>query len=196
MIEIKMEANMKQTTRFILFLFLVFCPIYPALADKLYQIEILVFEQPDKRALGEEWWPENPGSPNIDQATQTAFIAPAQLKKPGNVKILLHTAWQQPIGEKAQSPYIKIANQNELEGTININSSRFLHADVDLLLQKNMKITRQKPGLLGVSANPAASGENRPVTFRLKQSQKIKSNEIRYFDHPAFGLTLLISPVP
>ncbi len=171
---------------------LVFCPIHSALADKLYQIEIMVFEQANKQALGEEWWPENPGSPNLNQASQPNLVTPKQLKKPGNVKVLLHTAWQQPIGEKSASSYIRISNQNEVDGTI--NSSRFLHADVDLLLTKNMKITRQKIGMLGVSANSAASGEERPVTFRLKQSQKIKLNEIRYFDHPGFGVILLVSP--
>ncbi len=187
-----MNFSVKKSTLGII-IFLVFCPIYSALADKLYQIDLLVFEQPDKRALGEEWWPENPGSPNMNVAAPANFITPTHLKKPGNAKILLHTAWQQPIGEKSQSPYIKITNQGDLEGTININSSRYLHADIDLLFQKNMKITRQKSGLLGVSTNPSASGEERNVTFRLKQSQKIKSNEIRYFDHPAFGVMLMIS---
>lgn len=187
--------NMKQKNRFIFLLFLVFYPIHSALADKLYQIDLLVFEQPDKRALGEEWWPENPGSPNMTLALPANFIAPTHLKKPGNVKILLHTAWQQTIGEKNQSLYIKLSNENDLEGTININSSRFLHADLDLLFQKKMKITRQKSGLFGVSANPAASGEEKNITFRLKQSQKIKANEIRYFDHPAFGVMLMITSV-
>lgn len=185
---------MKQHKQFLLLFILVLCPIYPALADKLYQVELLVFEQADKRTLGDEWWPENPGSPNLTQASQPNVIPPKQLKKPGNVKVLLHTAWQQPVGEKSASSYIRISNQNDLDGTININSSRFLHADVDLLLTKNMKITRQKVGMLGVSSNPAASGEDRPVTFRLKQSQKIKSNETRYFDHPGFGVILLVSP--
>lgn len=174
---------------------LVILPLSSALADKLYNIELMVFEQADKRALGDEWWPENPGSPNLNTANQPNFVSPKQLKKPGNVKVLLHTAWQQPIGEKSASSYMRISNQNDLDGTININSSRFLHADVDLLLTKNMKITRQKIGMLGVSANPAASGEERPVTFRLKQSQKIKSNETRYFDHPGFGAILMVSPV-
>lgn len=189
-----MGKHMKKYTRNILLLFLSLCPIHSAIADKLYNIELMVFEQADKRALGNELWPENPGTPNLMTAYQPTFIAPKQLKRPGNVKVLLHTAWQQPISKKSASSYIRITNQNDLDGTININSSRFLHADVDLLLTKNMKIMRQKVGMLGVSSNPSISGEERPVNFRLKQSQKIKSNETRYFDHPGFGVILLVNP--
>lgn len=173
-----------------LLLFLVCCPIYSAFANKLYQIEILVFEQTDKRGLNEEWWPENPGSPIISQTTSVNFIPPKLLKRPGNLPVLLHKAWEQPIDS-----VIHLNNQKDLEGTFRLNQNRFLHADIDLLWQKNMKVTRQKFGLLGLSTNPNAGGEIRSVTFRLKQSQKIKSNEIRYYDHPAFGAILIISTV-
>ena len=99
-----------------LWLLSIFCPIYSAFADKLYQIEMLVFEQSDKHSLEQEWWPENPGAPNLDNISPISFIPPIQLKKPTNAKILLHTAWKQPVGDKNQTPYIKIANQNNLEG--------------------------------------------------------------------------------
>jgi hypothetical protein len=180
------------TTRhaLIFLLFLVCCPIYSALADKLYQIEILVFEQTDKRGLSEEWWPENPGSPIISQATSVNFTPPKLLKRPGNLPILLHKAWEQPIGSA-----IHLTNQKDLEGIFSLNQNRFLHADMDLLWQKNMKVTRQKFGLLGLSPTPSTGGEEKPVIFRLRQSQKIKSNEIRYYDHPAFGAILIINTV-
>lgn len=166
--------------------------IYSALADGLYQVELLVFEQADKRGVEKEWWPENPGSPNLNaQHISPTFIIPNLLKRPGNVTVLLHKAWQQPTGE---TTYLN--NQKDLEGMISLTSNRFLHATVDLIWQKSLPILQQKAGLVSVSAqsnNPV--GPLKLISFRLKQSQKIKSEEIRYFDHPAFGAILAIKPV-
>ena len=71
---------MKPQNCFILLFILVLCPIHSAIADKLYQVEILVFEQADKHALGNEWWPENPGSPNKFPTNVVLFSANAPMR--------------------------------------------------------------------------------------------------------------------
>ena len=179
-------------------LFLVLCPLFSmpalALADTLYEIELLVFEQSNQQALGEEWWPEQIAE--LPHATQPNFIPAKKLKKPAHATILLHTAWQQSIEPQKTSPdLIALCNQSNLSGTVHVFSNRFLHAALDLRFQKKVKITRQQPGLVGVSVHPAASGEDRMLIFKLNQSQKIKLNEVYYFDHPAFGAILIINPV-
>ncbi len=75
------------------------------------------------------------------------------------------------------------------DGTIRLRSSKFLHVDVDIayfpefLTQEN-NTDRQEGGLFV---------QQQADYVRLRESRKIRLNEIHYFDHPVFGVILRVS---
>ena len=77
------------------------------------------------------------------------------------------------------------------EGTIKLRSSKFLHVDVDMAYFPEYFV-RQSEMLEADNDNII---KKRADYVRLKESRKIKLNEIHYFDHPLFGIILRVSRV-
>ena len=77
------------------------------------------------------------------------------------------------------------------EGTIKLRSSKFLHVDVDMAYFPEY-FSRQSEMLEEDNDDII---EKRADYVRLKESRKIKLNEIHYFDHPLFGIILRVSRV-
>lgn len=143
-----------------------------------YQLEIIVASHLNKDNLLEEKWPSmnvRPLSyydafplPGAEEAAYgNSFIdyqpLPAsdwQLKHATKAfqglkhhKLVLHTAWQQPLSEHTRNPYLFLFNDNifpsatadvsddsilparELEGRIRLSQSRHLHLELDLALR-------------------------------------------------------------
>ncbi len=133
---------------------------------------------------------------------------------------LYHISWQQPASERRQSRHVHIQRLEgeevttvakteeaveELEepefieefimpdrivdGSIRIRSGFYLHADVDLSYFKQLpaenKVIR--------SSEESFSGLQEKTVIKLKESRKIKLNEIHYFDHPMYGVILQVS---
>lgn len=124
-----------------------------------------------------------------------------ELKFSRNYRPLLHMAWQQPALNQARARSVRIrdidnnvqSDSNDpmikLDGTIRIRSAQFLHADVDLFYFINS---------LPESVIQANSGSGTATTIQaefaeLKETRKMKLNELHYFDNPVFGLLLWVS---
>ena len=75
------------------------------------------------------------------------------------------------------------------EGTIQLRSSTFLHVDVDMAYFP--EYFRRDKELIEENINDVV--EKRADYVRLKESRKIRLNEIHYFDHPLFGIILRVS---
>ena len=133
---------------------------------------------------------------------------------------LLHVAWQQPglDARNVRAVHLdntrfekKAAEQLEVEpepgevrdepeytppvkvfdGTVRLRKSRFLHLDVDFAYFPD---TLQQPDL----EMPAqAAGHRRfPADYvRLRESRRIKPDDLNYFDHPLFGLVVEVSRI-
>jgi Peptidoglycan-binding protein, CsiV len=126
---------------------------------------------------------------------------------------LYHLSWQQEATERRDSRYVHIqklegnavmpvANTTEepefleqfsmpdriVDGSIRIRSGFYLHADIDLSYFKQIpaenKVLR--------TSEESYSGFDKTV-IKLKETRKIKLNEIHYFDHPMFGVILQVS---
>ena len=134
---------------------------------------------------------------------------------------LLHVAWQQPglsasnaravhmqkfkeIAESstqafpAQEADDLDALHNEplyqvldliFDGTIRLRSSSFLHVDVDIayfpaFLSKKNELDNE---------SSSTFVQQQADYVRLRETRKIKLNEIHYFDHPIFGVILRVS---
>ncbi len=130
---------------------------------------------------------------------------------------LIHLSWQQAATQRRQSRYvhlqkldssssIPVANTGNLndepefiddliplnsiiDGSIRIRSGFYLHADTDLSYFKELpaenKILR--------SSEESFTGNTDKTVIKLKETRKIKLNEIHYFDHPMFGVILQVS---
>ena len=139
------------------------------------------------------------------------------LKLSSEYRPLIHLLWQQPATKRSQSRYIHIikydsenkASKEELlaipeepnfikdltktnkiiDGSIRIRSNFYLHVDLDLYYFKNVYNDNQM-----INEEVEFSDSSfKELTIELKESRKIKLNEIHYFDNPMYGVILQVS---
>jgi hypothetical protein len=116
-------------------------------------------------------------------------------------KPILHTAWTQTTVEKELTPPIRLRMLGNaplrLDGYLTLYLSRYLHLVVDLALDGG-------PSAQSYTGNAAASTEassqggyvysDKPdlqpstVRYRIFEDRIFKSGDLRYFDHPKFGV--------
>jgi hypothetical protein len=101
---------------------------------------------------------------------------------------LLHAGWVQAALPEDQAPVFDLAmlGLSNPRGTVRVYLSRFLHVNLDVTYQ---------------AASPAAgNGELDEFTiaprYTLLTERNVRSGELHYFDHPAFGVLLKITPLP
>jgi hypothetical protein len=104
---------------------------------------------------------------------------------------LVHAGWIQPgLPDEQARPFdlasLGVANPR---GTVRVYLSRFLHVSVDLTYQDG-----------AAAYSPASDDELTELKFapsyRLAVERQARSGELHYFDHPAFGVLLKVTPVP
>lgn len=109
---------------------------------------------------------------------------------------LMHLIWEQP-GEvdRATSTVafdaLRLASP-EIIGEAQLSRSRFLHLQLDLEF-----LTEEAGRAL---PQPIGSGDAPEVRlliprYRIEESRRMRSGEVHYFDHPAFGVIATIQPV-
>ena len=130
----------------------------------------------------------------------------------------LHTSWQQPGLTRSRAKYIHIRKAEgeetslnttvekdisdqgfnnidsfrdllvKVDGTIRLRGGHFLHLDIDLAyFFESIPESFINIGLNNPSLN------YQPTNFaRLKETRKVKLNELHYFDHPLFGVIMRV----
>lgn len=128
---------------------------------------------------------------------------------------LLHLSWQQPAATEGQARHVRLRHpapdsatapateepmfieqlirpKPEIDGAIRIRGGFYLHADIDLsrfrVIPPANKIPPAPP--VYAAAGPEATQKTR---LELKETRRIKLNEIHYFDHPMYGVILEVS---
>lgn len=196
----------------------------PALFASDYQVEIIVFEHLYHDAEG-EIAEVGLDLPDLETAIQfqeiqdentTGFkaLSPGfyklggvnnELKFSRDYRPILHLSWQQPALGQSRSRYVRIhktdsANRPDaltdtmikLDGVIRIRSSQFLHADVNLFYFVNPV----PESYLHTQAPASVIAPEGGLRFaELKETRRMKLNELHYFDHPVFGLFLRVSRI-
>ncbi len=113
---------------------------------------------------------------------------------------LMHVAWRQPTRDEHLSVPIKLRRLGDpplrLDGTIKLYLSRFLHLVVDLSLED--KAAQRISGSSERLQSTGSYGDNRysfepgsvsrSVFYQIKEDRIVKNGELRYFDHPKFGV--------
>jgi len=126
-------------------------------------------------------------------------------------------SWYQPIPTKDNSFEIFVDSDIErgsrIFGFLKPYKGRYLHTDVDIFLAEQKqdkaisnleepnKINQNIEGFLfndsglELKKNILSNLQEEELTpiFQLKESRRLRSGEINYFDHPKFGLLLLIT---
>jgi len=128
---------------------------------------------------------------------------------------LVHQAWLQPIApDKDSLPVLIQAGAHfddmyELDGTITISRSRFLHVDTDLwyteftrLYQQGEAPSSNADKLLApalrvkyprVAEWESTKGQYLKVhSHQLQQSRRMRSSTLHFIDHPRFGILIKI----
>lgn len=109
---------------------------------------------------------------------------------------LVHTAWSQAalLEEEAQSFDLAVLDSLRPAGTIRLHRSRFLHLTLDLVLQNDYRYTFA-PLEFDDPHWPLAELVG-PLRYRIDVQRRIRSEEVHFFDHPAFGVLITIRPQP
>lgn len=132
-------------------------------------------------------------------------------------RILTHVAWRQPALTGNHAEWVRIYGGDvvasgsnlrydqpnkiwEFEALLSLSQSKFLHIDADAVLRESGRNYRdsdyQSANDLGLVVNDEGERYRNPkiTTYRLSQSQRIKSGQLYYFDHPLIGMIVKITP--
>jgi hypothetical protein len=108
---------------------------------------------------------------------------------------LVHGGWvQQGLPEEQSRPFdLALLGVVNPTGSIRLHLSRFLHLTVDLRYQNGSFAPQQS----------ADAFDSRQLTelsfgprFTMTAERQARSGELHYFDHPAFGLLVKVTPLP
>lgn len=187
---------------------------------KWYQVEMVVFERLTADTSGELWnsddMPDYSASVElvIEAEGSNAFkILPSSRYKLGGVNKVLklsssyrpvyHVAWQQPELTKSRAKKVHIKNpEAKINGTVNLRGGHLLHLDldisyfVDLYTESVTSFTEENISVAGEHVEEIEVDEEIIMSgtyAQMKETRRIKLNELHYFDHPLFGVIMRVT---
>jgi Peptidoglycan-binding protein, CsiV len=109
---------------------------------------------------------------------------------------LLHGGWVQPAypQEEAHAFDLALLGATNPRGSIELYVSRFLHVTLDLSYQAPAATGAQYDWQSGDAYGLGEFGL--APRYPLHVERRLRSGELHYFDHPAFGVLLQIRPQP
>lgn len=138
-----------------------------------------------------------------DELTMTDVAS--RLERLDVYRPVMHFAWTQVTRPQEKTRPIDLFALAEppagLEGTFTLYLSRYLHLVVDLSLEQSRFAD---PVAIGERVPVYSDGRGRagydvlepvPVRFRINEDRIFKSGDLRYFDHPKFGVLAQITRV-
>ncbi len=187
---------------------------------KWYQVEMVVFEHLATDTSGEMWNSDDvPDYRNTielvtDASGSNAFkMLPSSRYKLGGVNKVLklssgyrpvyHVAWQQPELRKSRAKKVHIKNPDaKINGTVNLRGGHLLHLDldisyfVDLYTESVTSFTEENISIAGEDVEETEADEEIIMSgtyAQMKETRRIKLNELHYFDHPLFGVIMRVT---
>ena len=160
-------------------------------------LEVPLYVEPGPRVTADQ-----ATVPPVDDPLAFRLLAPEQLQlnteyrkltNGGGYHPVLHAGWVQPgLPEDQAKPFdLTLLGVTNPRGTVRVYLSRFLHVSLDILYQDGTAAG-------AATAEPFAN-ELREVAFapryRLTTERQTRSGELHYFDHPAFGVLVKVTPV-
>ncbi len=139
----------------------------------------------------------------LDEADYELGDALRRLERLDAYEPLMHFGWTQTTWPQDQTQPIPLhlfaRPPAELDGTLELYLSRFLHIVVDLQLRSPDTVPGEPAEPRVGSYDPDGPfGDTivqRPVFFRIDEDRVMRSGELRYFDHPKFGMLARVAHV-
>ncbi len=177
--------------------------------NRWYSVEYIVFENITSTGQYLEPWSEEPLQVPSDAiilntlSTQSNFSrltlkqqqlhgAANRFKQLAAYQAMIHNGWIQALNTKTKGLPVLVLQQvgrRQLEGLMTLHRGKHLHLDLDIqLTEQDLLTTRgnsEANNLIPLS----------PSIYRLKQTRRIKSGELNYFDHPRFGIICLVTEI-
>lgn len=149
---------------------------------------------------------------SLDKSEHQLRSIARSINRSPDYKILLHQAWRQAVVSEENSMPILVQTGKhfddffELDGTINISRSRFLHFKTDLWFTEFTSKYQQASIPLTVNLSPDSAkkypalvnwesnrGKYLPVhAHRMVHSRRMRRSTLHYIDHPRFGILIQI----
>lgn len=120
---------------------------------------------------------------------------------------LMHFGWTQTVFPEMEPKLIEIDSLAEpapgLDGSFTLYLSRYLHLNVDLALEKppafDDPVAIEDPvrsfGDARMGYDLFSTTTAGKVRYRIQEDRIFKSGDLRYFDHPKFGVVVKVSRV-
>jgi len=165
-------------------------------------LDVPLYVEPSPPLIPDQAAPAPPDAAPAEDPLAFRLLAPDQLQlnaeyrkltNGGAYRTVLHAGWVQPgLPEDRAKPFdLSLLGVINPRGTVRVYLSRFLHVNLD--------ISYQDGAAAGTATPEPAAGELREVTFapryRLVTERQTRSGELHYFDHPAFGVLVKVTPV-
>lgn len=199
-------------TSFLGLLLICLMTLIPTYAKANYVIEMLIFEPTSTQGWLDEYWPLLPTKLDTQEkenilgnsTSSHRLIGDGQnalkesekrLISTGEYRILSRSTWSQPAEERSNA-YTTVLPEGisstglPLQAKVKLYKQKFEHLDLEVQLE------RQIPkGIIPDFAQKhklSLTDVGNTWRFRLQESRKIKPGEIQYFDHPMFGVLLMV----
>ena len=166
---------------------LMLATVAPAQDERWYNVEMVIFANASEEARTAESWRDDGSVPDLSTAVPigsrgVAPVSPSAYRLRGiwqalraspGYQPLRHLAWTQRGTSARSAPDVLVGDSpaDPVRGVVQVSRGRFLHVNVDLLLQD-------------------VDG-----SYRFKTKRRMRSNELHYLDHPMFGLVVVITPL-
>jgi len=144
----------------------------------------------------------------LSQGSLTLGALSGALSRARGYHVVWHGGWRQPARSRNSARPLHLAAGRdygreygtgaplwEVEGTGTLSVSRYLHLELDLLLRKPMSVAVTAPVAADGFGEPATAMATQVRNIRLKESRRMRSSELHYFDNPLFGVLALITPL-
>jgi hypothetical protein len=129
-----------------------------------------------------------------EQSRLTAVLQ--RLQRQQDYRPLMQMTWEQAVEANAEGLVIDIGEavlgSAEMIGTVTLSRSRFLHLNLDL---EYVPENRPPAQILVAQGGPLVDARLQVPRYRLAESRRLRSGEMHYFDHPAFGVIALVTPI-
>ena len=175
-----------------------------------YSVEVIIFRYAQEVSTGSEIFPrdkpesevlsldaERPRRPPdtelvlMDEADFQLNEIMGRMKRLDVYKPVMHFGWTQATWPEEQTeaiPLHRLARPPAgLDGDLTLYLSRYLHLVVDLQLDA--------PRVMVDLADMPGAQDELPVRYRIQENRILKNGELRYYDHPKFGVLAKVTRV-
>ncbi len=151
---------------------------------------------------------ENAGIESLDPAEYQLLGAWEKLVDLDAYRPLMHTGWIQPTLEQEETLPVNLRRMGDpplrLDGYITLYLSRFLHLVVDLTLEQRasgsalpaadtVRYYGDSRSRASLSFEPSFAPPS--IIYRIDEDRILRNNEVRYYDHPKFGVIARVSRI-